>query len=271
MEEDSGNDHLVAQFLAVTGSSDASKASSYLEMGGNNVEIAVGLFMENEQGPGSFGGGGGGAPADAAGLGGAAMMPGMDDIRAPDETQTMRLMDDGGGGGMMMMPGMLPNDPSLHMMQAMMNEQLNQPTAFSSPGPALRGSARDTLNALVAQQGADPNNMFADDGSDDVDVAADSKEEESEENTNGNGPARLSDMFSPPTEIMHRAGGFSGARAMAKDTKRWLLVNIQRDEEFASHALNRDVWRDELVENLIRSGFIFWQQVRFRKVPILSN
>lgn len=48
---------------------------------------------------------------------------------------------------------------------------------------------------------------------------------------------------------------------MAKDTKRWLLVNIQRDAEFSSHALNRDVWRDELVDNLIREGFIFWQQV----------
>jgi len=37
------------------------------------------------------------------------------------------------------------------------------------------------------------------------------------------------------------------------------MVNIQRDNEFSSHALNRDVWRDELVENLIREGFIFWQ------------
>jgi Thioredoxin-like len=50
---------------------------------------------------------------------------------------------------------------------------------------------------------------------------------------------------------------------MAKDTKRWLLVNLQRDSEFSCHALNRDVWRDELVENLIREGFVFWQSVRF--------
>ena len=49
---------------------------------------------------------------------------------------------------------------------------------------------------------------------------------------------------------------------MAKDSKRWLLVNIQKDSEFASHALNRDVWRDELVENLVREGFILWQTVR---------
>ena len=76
-------------------------------------------------------------------------------------------------------------------------------------------------------------------------------------------PARLSDMFAPPTHLMHKAGGFQGARAMAKDSKRWLLVNLQRDSEFSCHALNRDVWRDELVENLVREGFIFWQAVRF--------
>ena len=74
-------------------------------------------------------------------------------------------------------------------------------------------------------------------------------------------PVNLTDMFSPPVHLMHRAGGFQGARTMAKDSKRWLLVNIQRDSEFSSHALNRDVWRDELVENLVREGFIFWQQV----------
>ena len=77
--------------------------------------------------------------------------------------------------------------------------------------------------------------------------------------------ARLSDMFSPPDHIIFKEGGFDGARNMAKDNKRWLLVNLQRDSEFSCHALNRDVWRDELVENLIREGFIFWQAVSERR------
>jgi len=50
-----------------------------------------------------------------------------------------------------------------------------------------------------------------------------------------------------------------GAKNFAKDARRWLLVNIQSDDDFACHALNRDVWRDELVENLVREGFILWQ------------
>ena len=76
-------------------------------------------------------------------------------------------------------------------------------------------------------------------------------------------PPSLSTMFAPPTHLMHRAGGFLGARNFAKDARRWLLVNIQSDADFACHALNRDIWGDELVESLVREGFILWQAVSF--------
>ncbi|KAL7447491.1 hypothetical protein ACHAXM_011403 [Skeletonema potamos] len=72
-------------------------------------------------------------------------------------------------------------------------------------------------------------------------------------------PTSLSTMFQAPNHLIHRAGGFLGAKNFAKDARRWLLVNIQTEEDFACHALNRDVWHDELVENLVREGFIFWQ------------
>ncbi len=71
----------------------------------------------------------------------------------------------------------------------------------------------------------------------------------------------LSTMFQPPTHLTHRAGGFLGAKNFAKDARRWLLVNIQTDDDFACHALNRDVWHDELVENLVREGFVLWQSM----------
>eukprot|EP00421_Protoceratium_reticulatum_P067434 CAMPEP_0168412262 /NCGR_PEP_ID=MMETSP0228-20121227/28618_1 /TAXON_ID=133427 /ORGANISM="Protoceratium reticulatum, Strain CCCM 535 (=CCMP 1889)" /LENGTH=184 /DNA_ID=CAMNT_0008426019 /DNA_START=3 /DNA_END=554 /DNA_ORIENTATION=+ len=41
---------------------------------------------------------------------------------------------------------------------------------------------------------------------------------------------------------------------------RWLLVNIQQADSFASHALNRDVWSDETVRELVCGSFIFWQR-----------
>ena len=71
----------------------------------------------------------------------------------------------------------------------------------------------------------------------------------------------LSQMFAQPTHLMHRAGGFMGAKNFAKDARRWLLVNIQSEDDFACHALNRDVWRNDMVESIVREGFILFQAV----------
>lgn len=210
------NDELVSQFLMFTGSDDTAKAISYLEMSAGDLERAVSLFMDHTQG--------GGATASAG--------P-MDQIRAPDATQTMRLMDDIGPMGAM---GAMPYMPFDHMMQ----ERL-QHSAFASP--IL--NVRDAVNAAAAA-----------DSDDEIKEASDDDDSNAEEKKH---MARLADMFAPPEHLIYKEGGFEGARTMAKDSKRWLLVNLQKDSEFACHALNRDVWRDELVENLIREGFIFWQ------------
>jgi Thioredoxin-like len=173
----------------------------------------------------------------------------------------MRLMDDDHasmGGGMFR-----GGDPAYHLMSAMMEEQMTQ-SAFAAAPPQL--SSRAILDAAIAAQAQG------------VDVSQEAKQNDEEDDEDFEvlprppEVASLSDIFAPPNHIIHRAGGFQGARTMARDTKRWLLVNIQRDSEFASHALNRDVWRDELVENLIREGFIFWQQVSiFWRGDLLST
>ncbi|RHY29332.1 hypothetical protein DYB32_005219 [Aphanomyces invadans] len=49
------------------------------------------------------------------------------------------------------------------------------------------------------------------------------------------------------------------ARQLAKQERKWLLVNVQDDTVFASLRLNRDTWNDDFVQNLITSGFVFWQ------------
>jgi hypothetical protein len=174
------------------------------------------------------------------------------------------------------------------LMTAMMDEQQQQdmmmqhqhpPSAFASTAATITSiNARALLDAGIARQGQqhgmdlsrfEEKENYNDDVEDDYaydDDEDDDEDEEEEDEMNRRTrpiePPRLSDMFAPPVHLIHRAGGFQGARAMAKDTKRWLLINIQRDAEFACHALNRDVWRDELIENLIREGFIFWQQVK---------
>lgn len=291
----SDNDELISQFLAFTGSSDTAKAASYLEMSAGNVETAVGLFLEH-----AGGSGGGGAAGGALG-GAAAAAGGMDDIRAPDATRTMRLMDDGpmyGGGNMMGFGGGGGGAGGAnHAMMGMMEHMLEDSLRYSAFADD-RDTIRDTVNASASNSrrrrrgnsgtsdenmaidvDADENNnendnnndttninntsnmdeADDDDMDDEYDYDDDEDDDDDDDGVAQSQVARLADIFAAPDHLMFKEGGFEGARTMAKDNKRWLLVNIQRDNEFSSHALNRDVWRDELVENLIREGFIFWQ------------
>jgi hypothetical protein len=48
---------------------------------------------------------------------------------------------------------------------------------------------------------------------------------------------------------------------IAKVSDKWLLVNIQSEQVFLSHELNRDIWSDEGVKSMIECSFIFWQQL----------
>jgi len=130
-------------------------------------------------------------------------------------------------------------------------------------------NVRDMINAStnnsgVRSVGSGSLNVHVDDDNDDMDNYDDEVQVVDSvggSGTMGGGIQRLNDLFAAPVHLIHSAGGFQGARNVAKDARRWLLVNLQCDADFACHALNRDVWRDELVENLVREGFVFWQSV----------
>lgn len=66
-------------------------------------------------------------------------------------------------------------------------------------------------------------------------------------------------LFPPPRHISF-PGNFQEARALAKQEKKWILVNIQSHEEFGSHQLNRDTWVDDTIQEILRENFVFWQR-----------
>jgi len=68
----------------------------------------------------------------------------------------------------------------------------------------------------------------------------------------------LQTLFQPPREILF-SGSFDQARAHAKAEKRWLLVNIQKDSEFFSYVLNRDLWQADLIRDIVSTSFVFFQ------------
>lgn len=83
--------------------------------------------------------------------------------------------------------------------------------------------------------------------------------------TRGRGTKDLSAIFRPPTHMIF-PGGWEALRAAGKAAGRWLLVNIQDDEEFDSWRLNRDTWSNETLQQVISSSYLFWQQQRTLEV-----
>jgi len=65
-------------------------------------------------------------------------------------------------------------------------------------------------------------------------------------------------LFAPP--------GFSDKKPwfeciqLAKESSRWIFVNIQDKEVWESHILNRDVWSDETIVEVMNGSFVFWQR-----------
>lgn len=86
-------------------------------------------------------------------------------------------------------------------------------------------------------------------------IVADNRVRTVFQNTGSNAPfvpksareKNLAELFKPPTSIMCR-GSFDDAKAFAKQQDKWLLVNIQSDEIFACHSMNRDVWSDATIQ-----------------------
>jgi len=74
--------------------------------------------------------------------------------------------------------------------------------------------------------------------------------------------ATKSNPVPPPTHLIY-PGGFKCAREAAKASQRLLIINIQKYSMIESHALNKDVWRDPNVEQMVRDSFVFWQDVSF--------
>ncbi|RIA92850.1 thioredoxin-like protein [Glomus cerebriforme] len=69
---------------------------------------------------------------------------------------------------------------------------------------------------------------------------------------------RLADLFSPPFDIINKEN-FERTRNRAKADGKWLMVDIQNIREFSCQVLNRDLWRDKTVKDVIKAHFLFLQ------------
>ncbi|OAA48512.1 UBX domain protein [Metarhizium rileyi] len=75
---------------------------------------------------------------------------------------------------------------------------------------------------------------------------------------NGTHARRLEDLFRPPYDLMARIS-WDEARTLGKEDKKWILVNLQDMNDFNCQALNRDIWKDTAIKDLVSENFIFLQ------------
>ncbi|CAB4423071.1 unnamed protein product [Rhizophagus irregularis] len=68
----------------------------------------------------------------------------------------------------------------------------------------------------------------------------------------------LVDLFSPPFDIINKES-FEETRKRAKIENKWVMVDIQNIKEFACQVLNRDLWPNYAVKEVIRADFLFLQ------------
>ncbi|KAG3111121.1 hypothetical protein PI124_g11056 [Phytophthora idaei] len=233
----------LASFMSITGA-DSGSAQQFLELTNWELDEAVNLYMESGGHSASTAFSAPRQPAasssatfspppapstdmDAATAAAIAAAYGEDEnaVRAPDPSKRQRLVD----SGMDLLRPMRHlrdqnRDFAAESIAAMTARSIS--TAFGGPGAVAFGEASNNSNGA--------------DGA-------------SNERTRD-----LSTLFQPPTAIMFQ-GSYADARTHAKNEGKWLLVNIQDEIVFASHMLNRDTWSDDVVQNLVASGFVFWQ------------
>ncbi|KAG9229676.1 hypothetical protein BJ875DRAFT_499759 [Amylocarpus encephaloides] len=70
--------------------------------------------------------------------------------------------------------------------------------------------------------------------------------------------ARLAELYRPPFDLMNQIP-WDAARDKGKEELKWILVNIQDPSIFDCQQLNRDIWKNQGIKELVRENFIFMQ------------
>lgn len=71
----------------------------------------------------------------------------------------------------------------------------------------------------------------------------------------------LAEMYRAPYEIISRMP-WDEAREKGREEEKWLLVNVQDPSIFDCQILNRDIWKNEDIMDVVRESFIFLQYNR---------
>eukprot|EP00442_Polarella_glacialis_P008824 CAMPEP_0115108272 /NCGR_PEP_ID=MMETSP0227-20121206/37887_1 /TAXON_ID=89957 /ORGANISM="Polarella glacialis, Strain CCMP 1383" /LENGTH=422 /DNA_ID=CAMNT_0002506499 /DNA_START=36 /DNA_END=1305 /DNA_ORIENTATION=+ len=113
--------------------------------------------------------------------------------------------------------------------------------------------------AMLADSAAMQRRMTFDRGANQPGAGAGDDEDEDSDTPMAAAPGQaINQLFAPPP--YNETQSYYQTIEKAKAEGKFVLVNIQQAEVFASHALNRDVWRDDTIQDIIEGSFLFWQR-----------
>jgi len=217
-------DESVAQFVALTACG-ADEARGYLEMANGDLQAAMNLFLEM---------GGGGAspvPQPAAPLPAQGGGSGTVDPSVAAEVAAVAAAA-GIDTGPMDVPEPMDDDEVRAPMPAYQDQIIN---------PEME--RRRMQEAIQADSEAMSRRMSFDRPTD--------------SSTAGRAEV-INQLFAAPSYNVGKP--YYEAIEQAKSEGKWVLVNIQQAEVFASHQLNRDVWSDDTIKDVVIGSFLFWQR-----------
>ena len=68
----------------------------------------------------------------------------------------------------------------------------------------------------------------------------------------------LASLYRPPIDIIFK-GTFEASKVEGCRNGKWVLLNVQNQTDFACQCLNRDLWRDDTVKEILKANFVFVQ------------
>lgn len=234
-------DEAISEFVSFTGAS-ADEARHYLEMSGGDLQTGVDLFLEMGGGGGAGGGGpqrpaapapppqaaspGGVIDADVAAEVAAAAAAAGVDVPMGDEGEEVRA-------------------PIASFQDQIINPDMER---------------RRMQEAIGADKAAMERRMSFDPSQHESGGTGGPSRQDTEMGGAGTGPGgqAINQLFAAPA--YNDPKPFFDAVQTAKAEGKWVLVNIQQAEVFASHQLNRDVWSDDTIQDIVTGSFIFWQR-----------
>ncbi|CAE7866059.1 Ubxn7 [Symbiodinium sp. KB8] len=233
-------DESVAEFISLTSASD-DEAKGYLEMAGGNLQQALGLFFE--MGGGSSSPALGPSPSPAAPAAPAANQPVIDaDVAAEVAAAAAAAGID---TGPLQDAHMAGEEEVRAPMPAYQDQIINPDLEHRRMQEQMAADSAAMFRRMSFDRGGDPAGAGSGTG------------EEQEDEQMGEGKA-INKLFAPPE--YNEGSSYYETIEKAKGEGKWVLVNIQQAEVFASHTLNRDVWSDDTIKDIITGSFLFWQR-----------